>query len=357
MTHEETLIAAIEKVLPAVVSIAIGKDATAVERSIPEATWEEIEKTADKNHTKVSRDEIIGHLPHMADGTIQVGFGSGFIVSADGYILTNKHVVIDADAIYSVTTTADDRFVARVLARDPLNDVAILKIEGDAFPFANLGDSSAIRLGQTAIALGNALGEFQNTASAGIISGLSRAITALSDDEIHAEHLRGLFQTDAAINPGNSGGPLVNIAGEVIGINSAIVHGAQNIGFAIPINRAKKDLKDVAQFGKIKRPLLGLRYIPITTETKKRLGLSVDHGALVAGEKIPGRQGVLANSPAAKAGIKDGDIILAVNGQPIRESFSLEDALETSKIGDTMQVEFLRAGETMSANIVLEERK
>src|SRR3989338_6102023 len=165
MTHEESMMKAIETALPAVVSIVIGKEKTAVEKEISGELWREIEETAKEEKAPITREEFLDHMPRLADGKIRVGWGSGFIVSKEGHVLTNKHGVVDADAEYMVTTAADDSYAARVLARDPLNDVAILKIDGDNFPAVELGDSNRVRLGQAAIALGNALGEFQNTAS------------------------------------------------------------------------------------------------------------------------------------------------------------------------------------------------
>ena len=357
MTHEESMMKAIETALPAVVSIVIGKEKASVEKEISGELWKEIEETAKEEKSPITREEFLDHMPRLVDGKIRVGWGSGFIVSKEGHVLTNKHVVLDADAEYMVTTAADDSYAARVLARDPLNDVAILKIDGDNFPAVELGDSNRVRLGQAAIALGNALGEFQNTASAGIISGLSRFLTAATDDNGHAEHLSGLIQTDAAINPGNSGGPLVNLKGEVIGINVATVAGAENIGFAIPINRAKRDLEDIKKFGRIKKPFLGIRYVPVTQELKRKLRLPADYGLLVSGEKIPGYEGVLKGGPAAKAGVEDYDIILAADDAPLSETHTLEDVLESAAIGQELRLEILRGGEKKEFQVTLEERK
>lgn len=356
MSHEEQIIEAIRTALPAVVSIVIGQDVEAVEKSIPKAMWQELKKEAKKNHTSISKDELISHMPTTETGKVRVGFGSGFIVSSEGHILTNKHVVVDADAEYTVVTASEDRYVAKVLARDPLNDVAILKIEADNLSIIELADSNTVRLGQSVIALGNALGEFRNTASAGIVSGLSRMITAMSD-EMGAEHLRGLIQTDAAINPGNSGGPLVNLEGKAIGINSAIVFGAQNIGFAIPVNRAGKDLAEVLKFGRIKKPFLGIHYVPITPETAKRFHLPVSDGIWIQGEKIPGHEGVAEGSPAEKAGLQEKDIILSANGTHLTEANSLEEILDSAKIGDTLELKILRNNEPVTIPVALEEKK
>ncbi|MBI3630984.1 MAG: trypsin-like peptidase domain-containing protein, partial [Candidatus Sungbacteria bacterium] len=295
-------------------------------------------------------------LPHTPGGKIRIGGGSGFIVDASGLILTNKHVVHDREAEYIVTTAAEDMYPARVLARDPLNDVAILKIEAGDLPALALGNSDAIRLGQTALAVGTALGEFQNTVSSGIVSGLSRFINAMTDAEGHSERLRGLIQTDAAINPGNSGGPLVNLAGEAIGINAAVVFGAQNIGFAIPINKARRDLSELKTYGRIRRPFLGIRYILLNHLLQKRFRLPVEQGAFVLREGVPGRTAVIPNSAAHRAGIRETDIILELNHTPITEKMGIEDVLEKVTLGEEVPVKILRNGQEQTLMLVAEER-
>ena len=295
-------------------------------------------------------------LPHTPGGKVRVGGGSGFIIDTDGLILTNKHVVIDPKAEYIVTTASEDTYPAKVLARDPLNDVAILKIESGVLTAIPLGDSNKIELGQTVLAIGTALGEFQNTVSCGIVSGLSRFITAMTDMEGHSERLRGLIQTDAAINPGNSGGPLVNLAGEVIGINSAVVFGAQSIGFAIPINKAKSDLQELKKYGRIRRPFLGVRYILLNPAIKKRFHLPVERGAFVLREGGPEMPAVIPNSPAHRAGIKEADIILELNNLSINDKCGIEDVLEKVTIGDKVPIKILRAGKEEILTLSAEER-
>ena len=236
-----------------------------------------------------------------------------------------------------------------------MNDVAILKIEAQDLSTIDLGDSDKVRLGQTVLAVGTALGEFQNTVSCGIVSGLSRFITAFTDMEGHSERLRGLIQTDAAINPGNSGGPLVNIDGEVIGINSAVVFGAQNIGFAIPINKAKRDLAELKKYGRIRRPFLGIRYLMLNPAVKKRMRLGVDKGALVLRE-AQGRSAIVTGSAAEKAGIQEGDIILELNNMPIDDKTGIEDVLEKITIGDNFKAKIWRNGVEKTLQIPAEER-
>ncbi len=347
MTHEQQIISVVEKALPAVVSIMVGKDLAALEaQGFP--------FYGEPQLFGPSEEEIVERLPRTDSGKIRTGGGSGFIVEAGGYVLTNKHVVADPDAEYTVFTPDEERYPAKVLARDPINDVAILKIEAENLPTIKLGDSRKILLGQSVIAVGNALGEFKNTVSTGIVSGLSRFITAVTDMEGHAERLRGLIQTDAAINPGNSGGPLVNLNAEVIGINSAIVFGAQNIGFAIPINKAKQDLHDVKKFGRIKKPFLGVRYLLLTKDVRSQLRAPADHGALVLAEH--GGQAVVRGSAADKANVRERDIILEVNGAAITEQNSIEDMLEKCAIGEEITLKILRGGREVLSRLTLGER-
>jgi len=206
------------------------------------------------------------------------------------------------------------------------------------------------------VAVGNALGEFHDTLSAGIISGMSRAITAFSGLTNGAAQLRGLIQTDAAINPGNSGGPLVDMEGKAIGINTAMVMGAQNIGFAIPINYAKKDLEEVMKFGKIRRPFLGVRYIVINKELAKLHKLPAEHGALIVRERL-GEDAVVKESAAGRAGLTEYDIILELNGQKITEKDPLANLLQKYKIGDEISLKVLRQGKEVTAKVKLEEKK
>ena len=348
MTYEEQIIAVVQKTLPAVVSIIVGQDLEALKaKGFPFYGQLPLEGETEQ--------DIVDQLPKTDAGKIRVGGGSGFIVDAAGHILTNKHVVADPNAEYTVFTPDEEKYAATVLARDPINDVAILKIDAKGLPTIDLGDSNKILLGQTVVAVGNALGEFKNTVSTGIVSGLSRFITAVTDMEGHAERLRGLIQTDAAINPGNSGGPLVNLSSQVIGINSAVVFGAQNIGFAIPINKAKKDLADVKKFGRLKKPFLGVRYILLTKEMKQKLGAPTDYGALVLSEG-GGGHAVIKGSGADKAGIRERDIILEVNGTRITEKTTLEDILEKASIGDRLKVKYIRGTGHDECEILLGER-
>ena len=345
MTYEEQIVAAVKKTLPAVVSIAISKDFELIEKTLP---FQEFGIMPQREN-----------LPTDEQGRVKLGGGSGFIVSSDGVVLTNKHVIMDAEATYAVVDSKGERFPMRIFARDPVQEVAILKITSadKKWPTVALGDSQKLMLGQTVIAIGNALGEFQSTVSTGIVSGLSRLITAVTDMQGTVAHLRGLIQTDAAINPGNSGGPLLNIEGEVIGINAAVVFGAQNIGFAIPIEKAKRDLADIAQHGKIRRPFLGIRYVLLNSLFAKRYSLPVNHGALLVRENVPGDHAVVPGSAAEKAGLREHDIILTCNNEPLTEQKTIEDMLENASPGDNVTLTLLRDGKETDAKIKLEEWK
>ncbi len=353
---EQQTISTVKKVSPAVVSIVISKMMPTV-RQIPLAP----------QFNPMSEFGVpLPHQPLEHDITgaprtlVKVGGGSGFIVHPDGLIITNKHVVFEPEAEYTVITSDEKEYSAKVLSRDPINDVAILKIDAGAgaskFPTVTLGNSSNIELGQTAIAIGNALGLFTNTVSKGIISGLGRKISAAMGQGEMIENLRHVIQTDVAINQGNSGGPLVNLAGEVVGINTAVIFGAQNIGFAIPINWAKTDLDELAKMGRIVRPYIGLRYVMLNKEMKEKYSLPVDYGALVIKDHLPGSQAVVANSPADKAGIKENDIILEINGLALTEKNEIADMVEASNVGDILTMFVLRDGKKLTTQAKLAER-
>lgn len=282
------------------------------------------------------------------------GGGTGFIITADGLIVTNKHVVADKNATYTVFTSDGKNFEAEVVDRDPLNDLAILSIKASGLPTVNLGSSQDIKVGQWVIAIGNALGEFSNSVTVGVISAKDRKITATGGGGI-SEQLSGLLQTDAAVNPGNSGGPLVNLAGQVVGINTAVAGGAENIGFAIPIDTARKAIDSVIKTGEIKRPMLGIRYIPITRELMEANQLSVDFGVWVLRGAGRGEVAVIPGSPADKAGIQENDIIVEINGARIDENNSLTDRLSEHSPGDKVDVKLWRKGKEITVPVELGE--
>lgn len=298
-------------------------------------------------------------LPKFKKGkkeSTKIGGGSGFIISKDGYILTSGHVVSDPEADYTIIIDPENKHQAKVLARDPINDIAILKIKGKNFPLVELGDSTKIDLGENVLAIGNPLGEFHDTLSSGIVSGMSRFINARNHVTQRSQRLRGLIQTDAAINPGNSGGPLVNMDGQVIGINTAAVMGAQNIGFAIPINYAKKDLGEVKKYGKIRMPFLGVKYVIINKQIAEKNKLSVDYGALIVRENL-GESAIVKGSAADKAGLKEFDIILEAQNKKITNDNPLSSILQKCQIGETIELKVLRNKKKIVLKSTLEEKK
>jgi len=284
----------------------------------------------------------------------KIGGGTGFFVSSDGLILTNNHVVEDEKANYTVITNDGKKFSAKVLVRDSLSDLALLKVEGSNFPFIKLGNSDSVLLGQTVIAIGNALGELKNTISVGVVSGLGRNIIAQGGNLVATQY--DVIQTDAAINEGNSGGPLLNLKGEAIGVNFAMVVGAQNIGFAIPINRAKRLISQYHQFGRVIYPFLGVRYILINDEVKKEKKLSVDYGALIISNSKE-EPAVIPGSPAEKAGLKEGDIILEINNEKITIDNPLIKVISKYNPGDKITLKILRGNEEKIIELFLVERK
>lgn len=279
--------------------------------------------------------------------------GTGIIISKDGYILTNKHVIPDGTSKVEIVTSDGTKYDdVRLVGRDPSNDIAFLKINGAKnLRAATLGNSDQAKVGQKVVAIGNALGQFQNTVTQGIISGKGRPLQAQDDSSsAGAESLTNLFQTDAAINPGNSGGPMVNMKGEVIGMNTAVAENAQGIGFAIPINDAKSVVDSVLQKGKVVRPFLGVQYVPLNASVAKQLNASTDHGALVyAGSG----DAVVSGGPADKAGIKGGDVITKVNGKDITDSNSLSSLLGSFKPGDKVSLTIYRDGKSSDVSVTL----
>lgn len=280
----------------------------------------------------------------------QKGGGSGFIITSDGLILTNKHVVENTGEL-TVITRDGKSYKATVKATDPFNDLAVISIEAKNLPVVELGDSDKLEVGQYVIAIGNALGEFQNTVTVGVVSAKGRTL------EAEGERLEDMIQTDAAINQGNSGGPLVNLKGQVVGVNTAMASGAENIGFALPINTAKYAIESVKKSGKIIRPYIGIRYLVITKEIATINKLPVDYGVLISRGKTLGETAIVQNSPADKAGLKEGDIITALNDQKIDENKSLPSILQQYKPGDTVELTVLRDSKEMKIRLTLGELK
>ncbi|HET8574553.1 MAG TPA: trypsin-like peptidase domain-containing protein [Candidatus Paceibacterota bacterium] len=337
LSQQTRVVNVVAKSVPSVVSVIVSKEVPVYERNFQANPFGFFDSPT---------------LQQKGTQTQEVGGGSGFIVSSDGLIVTNRHVVSDENASYTVITNDGKTYNAKVVARDPFIDLAMLKIDGSNFTPLDFGDSSKLQLGQTVIAIGNALGEFQNTVSVGVVSGLSRSIVASGDSG--SEALSQVIQTDAALNPGNSGGPLFDLSGKVIGINVAIAQGTQNIAFSIPSNFVKSIVESVEKTGKIVQPYLGVRYVPVTPDLVKANSLSVDHGALI----LPGQNNELAvipGSPADKAGLKENDIILSVDGEDVTQSNPLGVLIREQAVGTTVTLDVLHAGKHETVKVTLEK--
>jgi serine protease Do len=295
---------------------------------------------------------VAGIDPNDVSSLPDTGVGSGIIFDANGWILTNRHVVSGSDKI-TVALKDGRTFTGTIYGIDTLTDLAIVKVEATGLPTAPMGDSSALQVGQLAIAIGSPLGTYTNSVTSGIVSALGRQIT------IGNTSLNNLIQTDASINPGNSGGPLVDGKGTVIGIDTATASGAQGIGFAIPIDIAKPLLQQALAGAKLARPWIGIRYQAITPALVKERSLSVDHGALVgpgqdqSGASLPA---ITPDSPAAKAGIKDGDIVTSIEGMTIDTEHPLDSIITRFAPGRTVTVEVLRGGTTVKLQVTLGTR-
>jgi serine protease Do len=287
--------------------------------------------------------------------------GTGLIISTDGVIITNRHVVPAGASAVSVTLSdgtelKDVEVIGRTTESDPL-DVAFLRVKdkkGKTLKAAKLGDSTKVKVGDKVVAIGNALGQFQNTVTSGIISGFGRSVEAGDASGGSSETLQNLFQTDAAINQGNSGGPLVNLSGEVIGMNTAIAGGtAQNIGFAIPLNDVQGLIKSVLAKGKLERPYLGVRYVTLTDDAAFQLNLETKRGAYVTTGRS-GESPIIAGSPAEKAGLKEKDIITKVDGTAIDETHSLTSQIGKHSVGDEVTLTIVRDGKEQTMKLKLE---
>ena len=323
-----------------------GNSANFVEGSIAEVA-DKVSKSVVSIVTSTKTTDFFGQSQNSSAA------GTGIIVTEDGYILTNKHVI---DGANKVTVVLDDGTTyenVKVVATDPLNDVAYLKIDNvSGLTAAKLGDSKTLSVGQQVIAIGNALGQYQNTVTSGIISGVGRSVTASDGTGYNTETLTDMIQTDAAINSGNSGGPLVNAAGEVIGINTATSTSAENMGFAIPISSVKGMLQQLIETGSAKRTYLGVYSVEITPEVAKAYNLPVSEGVYLYSPSS--YSAIVKDSPAAKAGLKDKDIVTKINGTKIGAAGSLASLIGEYKPGDTVQLTVIRDGNETAINVTLE---
>lgn len=334
LDDQEATVRAIKKVMPAVVSIIVYdyKESLIINLDSGKQTMEK-EKA-------------------------QVGTGTGFLISSDGLILTNKHVASAGEektAEYRIVLNSGKQYYAQLIGKDPLKDLAVLKIFDKNLPFVELGDSGRLQVGTTVIAIGNALGRYQNSVTKGIISGLGRSLVA-SDQSGKAEALDNVMQTDAEINFGNSGGPLVDLTGRVVGVNVAMDLEGSSIGFAIPIDDARPVIKSVREIGRIVRPRLGVRYLMITPELAQDKKLTRDSGALIIrGED--GSPAILADSPAAKAGLAEGDIIFEINAIKIEDQNTLFSVIQKYKPGAKIGMKIQREDKMIIKAAELDEFK
>lgn len=376
--EESDSIEAIKKVAPAVLSIVATKD------------LQEYKQTPFDPFFPFQNDPFFRNfgfqLPQQQPQQKQqpetkrqrVAGGTGFVIQSDGLALTNRHVVLDTDADYTALTKDGKEYDVEVISRDPANDLAVIQLhektadkdgrktgekkdfgaKPENMPTAIFGDSSKLQVGQKVLAIGNARGEYENSVTAGIVSAIGREIQASDAGGGMRETLSGLIQTDAAINFGNSGGPLVNLAGEVIGVNTAVDTSAAGIGFAIPVNQIKPALESVKKFGKIVRPYLGVMHMILTKEKAKEMKLEgLEYGALITGDRTKKEFGVQSGSPAEKAGLKLDDVILEVDGQKITEENNLQSIVQKHAPGDKLKLKVWRGGSVFEVTATLEERK
>jgi serine protease Do len=331
VTEESVVIEVAERLSPSVVTIGIKKTQQVVD-------FFEVDPFSDP----------FGFFqqPQGREETVEHDIASGFIIDKDGLIVTNRHVVADSQAEYKVITKDNQEYEVQKIYRDPVNDLAILKIDANGLSPVELGDSDSLKVGQFVVAIGTALGEFRHTVTTGVVSGLGRGITAGSPFEGYAEEIDNVIQTDAAINPGNSGGPLLNSAGQVIGVNVAVATSGENVGFALPINTVKTAIENFNQTGKFMRPFLGIRYRVIDRDLA--LMVEVPQGAYVVE--------VIEGSTAAQADIQKGDIITEFDGQSLSgDEVNLADLINQKKVGEQVKIKVWRDGEEMEKAVTLKE--
>ncbi len=339
---------AVEKVSPSVVSVILTQDLS------------KLKTEQNPFNDPFFFSPFFQQEPQQQEGKQDISAGTGFLVSADGLILTNKHVVEKAvdnpDIDLTVLFNDGSEHTAKVIGADPFNDLAIIKIDGKDLPVAELGDSDALKLGQTVIAIGNALGQYTNTVTSGVVSGKNRTVQA-GDRTGKLETIDEAIQTDAAINHGNSGGPLINLAGQVVGVNTAISEEGRLIGFAIPISAARQVIESVKKTGSIQRAYLGVRHVLVNKALQEQNNLPVDYGALLQRGESASELAVIPGSPADKAGLEENDILLEFNGEKITEDKPVTSFMRTVKIGDSVTLKVLHDGSEQALTVTLEAYK
>lgn len=340
--EESATIAVVERITPAVVSIVVKKERGQV---------------TPRTQRVLLSPFVIQQIPSLSDEEaqqlIEISSGSGFFVSDDGYLLTNRHVVDEQGAQFFVVMSDGEERSAKLIDTDPFQDIAVMRVEGSGFPYVPLGDSDQIKIGQTVIAIGNTLSEFRNTVTKGVISGINRRVTAGS--AAATDVIEQAIQTDAAINPGNSGGPLINLRGEVVGINTAVSVQGEAVAFAIPINQAKRAVDDVRKLGRIVRPWLGVRYVLVKPEVAEDGEAPAELGAMIVAGNQPGQPAVIPESPADQAGLKDGDVIVKIDGTVISKEDSLSKIISSRRPGEQVEIQFLRDGVLQNVKATLAE--
>ncbi len=352
--EESALIGAVEKVSPAVVSIVATKD-------MP------VYRQQSANPFGSPFGNFYFNVPEVDEEgnpvfeKQNIGGGSGFLVTEDGVVMTNKHVVAGEGIEYTVVMSDGEEYKSKVIARDTVLDVAFLQMMNENeekpknLPVVEFGDSSDLKIGQRVFAVGYALAEFENTVTSGIVSAFGRDIVA-SDNMTGAEKISNLIQTDTAINPGNSGGPLVNLAGQVVGINTAIAGNSEGIGFVIAIDEAKSVIDSVLKNGKIVRPYMGVRYQMLTAELAEDFNLKVTQGARLIEDQQNNLPAVVKDSPADKAGLVVGDIILEINGEKLTKENDLRDVVSGHDVGDELRLKISRMNEEKEVKVILGEQ-
>ena len=340
--------AAVKRAEPAVVSVIVSKDLPIIEQYY-ESPFGDDDLFGLPFNFQIPKSREIGKERR------EIGGGTAFFISTDGLLMTNRHVVADEEADYTVLLNDGRKLEAEVVARDTGNDIALLKAKGRDFPALSFAEGDSVALGQTVIAIGNALGEFRNTVSVGVISGLSRTITASGDGGEMAERLDSIIQTDAAINRGNSGGPLLNSRGEIIGMNTAVAAAGENIGFAIPYPDLRRAYESYQEHGRIVRPYLGIRYMPVTVQLKEKNSLNYDYGVLIVRGDTPADLAIVPGSPADKAGLRENDIILEADGQKLTLETSLARIIQNKAPSETVALKIFSQGKEKEITVTLEE--